>query len=351
MPHSSNLPSLIPTSTSTSAPRRYINDMSRVDLCEQPHLARYKATNGALPLLKTDGGDPRLQSPTCIEKGKAISSARAPDSRNHANQPSASPVADTESAIPTSRPSSTPPRTIPSLLRFVDHDLMQRAPIHDHPRYSHSSCTICDCPWNTPAVLCESSDNPSDHARPVPITFLPLWPCGHWVHYRCLIWRATQQTDSKDKCPECNVQIFQWEGITTLTLATRTELDMNDGSTSSYTDEKMYEGECATIEALIHSHFFAELARPSKFVDSSPNLIQAYYNTLNALERMKKPAAKWLQYSTQAGYLLFGMFVAIKMRRYLMERHERIQDTEGWREFEEGKKTLQSRILDEVHKP
>ncbi|KAF2823205.1 hypothetical protein CC86DRAFT_421972 [Ophiobolus disseminans] len=259
--------------------------------------------------------------------------------------------------LPTATADATP-REVPSLLRFVDNTLMQSAPIHNRPRHAHDICSICFRQGVEQKIVSDNGRGSSMNVPAVTSTFLPLWPCGHWVHYRCLIWRATRTNAEKDKCPVCNIQLYQWEGITALTLATRTRIDMEDIvkvksadlTPLAHSDEVEFATECATIDSLIHANFFAELANPSQFTDDSPNLIQVFYNVIDALERMEKPAARWLRYFTPLGRLLYGMFVAIKLQRYLVASHAKIQGTEGWVEFEEGAKTLQGKILDEVRK-
>ena len=163
----------------------------------------------------------------------------------------------------------------------------------------------------------------------------------------------------RNKCCTCDTRLFEWDGITALTLATRTGLDLDDNTRSGFHHEKFgafkaadrraYEVECAVIDSTIHAHFFATLAKPSKHEDHSPDLVQCFYDVLEALKDMGKPAARWLQFSTQTGYLLWGMLVALKMGRYLIEGHGNIATTEGWKDFEEGRRVLQGRILSEVH--
>jgi hypothetical protein len=245
-----------------------------------------------------------------------------------------------------------PPR-LPSLLRYVDVELMQSAAHHDQPTHADASCMICFYKWDTPINARESS-----LGQPVATsTFLPLSPCNHWVHYRCLIWLAsTRDVYSRDRCPQCHTTLFKWDGITALTLATRTGIDMEDrkhgdsliSGSFAGSDKTCYESDCAVIESMIDAQFFLHLKKTSKFEDGSPDLVQCFYDTLDALKRMEKPQARWLKYETPTGYLLWGMLVTIKMRRYLTEEHAGIQGTEGWRAFEEGRATLQGRILAEI---
>ncbi|KAH7073266.1 hypothetical protein FB567DRAFT_611494 [Paraphoma chrysanthemicola] len=258
-------------------------------------------------------------------------------------------------------PGQPMPNALPSLLRYVDNYLMRKAAEHNHPPGYHAACNICYKPWNAPT-------DPSYFAN-VPIaapgqnsvtTFLPLEPCGHWVHYTCLIWHATRSQDGRDKCTACGVQLFQWEGITALTLATRTNLNTETmmsgaflqlgGDAAKISDMAEYERECDTIEAIINAHFFVNLKKPSSNTDHSPDLVQCFYDVLNALQRMGRPQSKWLQYTTQTGCALWCALVAIKMRRYLLVGHNKIQSTEAWTRFDDLRKMLQHRILEEVHK-
>jgi hypothetical protein len=255
------------------------------------------------------------------------------------------------------QPSTVVPRPLPSLPHYVDVELMKTSAHHDRPTHPGATCCICFYQWDTPI---NSSRNGLTNQPALYSTFLPLSPCNHWVHYRCLIWLASKSDPQvRDECPQCHTRLFQWEGITTLTLATRTGIDMEDNNTggkltsNTFTgsDRAWYESDCAVIESLIHAQFFLHLNKNSKYADSSPDLVQCFYDVLDALKRMDKPTAPWLKFETKPlGYLLWGMLVTIKMRRYLVEGHATIQGTEGWRKFEEGRVTLQGRILEEVRK-
>ncbi|KAH7402890.1 hypothetical protein BKA66DRAFT_404832 [Pyrenochaeta sp. MPI-SDFR-AT-0127] len=244
------------------------------------------------------------------------------------------------------------PRALPPLLRYVDHNLMQNVSAHNRPPHPNATCPVCFLQWDSSpmvTVAAASSLRTTPKATSVIIsTFLPLSPCRHWVHYSCLIWLATQTTsDHKDRCPVCHIQLFEWEGITALTLATRTDLELQDQQKDGFfhpishvytpSDRTAYETECTLIDSLIAHFFFAQLNQPSRFVDLSPDLL--------------RPAAKWLSWTTQTGFLLLGMLIAIKMRRFLLEGHKGIVSTESWKEFDEGVKALQKRIMDEVHQP
>jgi hypothetical protein len=81
--------------------------------------------------------------------------------QTHARRPPAVTIIDHDTLM------SPPP--LPSLLRYVDHDLMQIATLHNSPSEDNATCPVCSKHWNSGS------------------TFLPLHPCGHWMHYRCLI--------------------------------------------------------------------------------------------------------------------------------------------------------------------
>lgn len=237
-----------------------------------------------------------------------------------------------------------PPRNLPSLLQYVDGILMKGKNRHDHPPYAAQSCASCSVQW----------DNVN-----IPSTFLPLSPCNHWIHYRCLIWLATRDSPHNDKCPVCRRQLFEWDGINALTLATRTSVPMGNGPfitsipgthPQPSTDRTEYEAECQLIEDLIDQRFSAEIAKPSVYPDGSPDLVQCFNDVLSDLETMGRPHAKWLRWSTTTGSLLFGILVAIKLRRCVFESHEWIVQMEGWVALESGCWSLQRQLLEEVHK-
>ncbi|KAH9868761.1 hypothetical protein J1614_007833 [Plenodomus biglobosus] len=263
-------------------------------------------------------------------------------------------------------PQSAPARTLPSLLRYVDHHIMQAAALHNRPPHQDAKCPVCTSDWNAsipwPNVVNTAISN-SARAATVS-TFLPLTPCQHWVHYRCLIVRACDTPNpSRDKCPVCNMQLYEWDGMTALTLATRTGLTLVDTNprgrlipasqtnTSQFqpSDTVAFVTECLVIDNLIHQVYRTHLGVPSIYADGSPDLVQAYYDVLIELDKRDVPRAKWLSWSTQTGFLLFGMLVVIKMRRFLVENQSSIMRTEAWRVFEDGGRQLQGRILGEVH--
>ncbi|KAF1923362.1 uncharacterized protein M421DRAFT_96153 [Didymella exigua CBS 183.55] len=238
-----------------------------------------------------------------------------------------------------------PPTTLPSLLRYVDHILMRDESLHNYPPYPAQKCISCNTQWDRVAI---------------PSTFLPLSPCSHWIHYRCLIELAIRGGDSqKGTCHTCNTPLYEWDGINALTLAWRTDLPIEKDQTSAvspktYTliasSKDWYEEECEFIEKLIERRFFNQLTKPSGFSDYSPDLVQCFNNTLSDLRLLERPTSKWLMWSTQTGSLLFGMLVAIKMQRFLTERHNKIKQTEAWVAWEEGCRKIQANILKEVHR-
>ncbi|KAF2681220.1 hypothetical protein K458DRAFT_392012 [Lentithecium fluviatile CBS 122367] len=228
---------------------------------------------------------------------------------------------------------------LPNLLRYVDNDLLRRQKRRDLQPDTHAICPVC----------CHSQ---------IQTAFMCLSPCGCWVHYRCFIWRASLETRDHDCCPSCNMRLFQWEGITALTLMTRTGLEMEDKEFPThlrYVDSDTgqfvyslyseYVAECSFIEIVIHRNFHQVLA------DRSLDLTLYYYNVLADLDRSRKVRSKWLSWHTALGYYLFGMLVAIKTRRYLLERYEHLQSTLAWKKFEEGRLMLQGKIREQVEAP
>jgi hypothetical protein len=143
-------------------------------------------------------------------------------------------------------------------------------------------------------------------------------------------------------------------GITALTLAARTGINMENHSTigtlasTSFagSHSAWYEADCAVIESIIHTQC---LGMESKYVDFSPDLVQRFFVVLNTLESMGKPSAPWLKFETRMGSLLWVMLVTIKIRRHLIAEHGAIQGTEGLRRSDEWGATLQNIILEEVH--
>ncbi|KAF2255166.1 hypothetical protein BU26DRAFT_388838, partial [Trematosphaeria pertusa] len=240
---------------------------------------------------------------------------------------------------------------LPSLLRYVDHDLIRDTSLHNKPPTPDAMCRICGHQHNL---------------APISTTFLPLTPCGCWIHYRCFIWWVTRVTETRASCPICGIKLAEWDGIGALTLATRTGFDMQDVQFAPYacytdvdtqfvvnSDSTEYICECQLIEQLIGKHFFHQLhlaqqSQPPKYTDRSPDLTQCYYNVLDELDKMRRPRAKWLRWNTSSGFFLFGMLVAIKMRRWLVQEHGRIVQTDGWKYFIAGWDVLQEKLLEEV---
>lgn len=105
--------------------------------------------------------------------------------------------------------SASPP--LPSLIRYVDNHLLCDKTLHDNPPDKNATCPICHYVHDK---------------APIKTTFLPLSPCGCWVHYRCFIWHATRDTLIHDHCPTCNTELFQPEGIIATILTARTSLEL-----------------------------------------------------------------------------------------------------------------------------
>ncbi|OAG10593.1 uncharacterized protein CC84DRAFT_1237447 [Paraphaeosphaeria sporulosa] len=250
---------------------------------------------------------------------------------------------------------------LPSLLHYVDNDLLRRRAEYDRPPNGQAICSAC---------------GKHEFAATIKSTYLPL-TCGCWMHYRCFIGNVAYQKPHlrrhpKDCCPACGTQLFIWEGIVALTLAERTNVLMPDvkftpheayadANTGMYvvSDKTQYESDCALISALIQSHFLAlfEPAAPeSRFADGSPDLTACYYAVLADLDYYGCPRSKWLAFSREkkqdgevsVGFLLFGMLVALKMRGFLNVYHAAVVETEGWAEFENIREGVQRRILADV---
>ncbi|PSN70028.1 hypothetical protein BS50DRAFT_662063 [Corynespora cassiicola Philippines] len=241
----------------------------------------------------------------------------------------------------------------PSLLRYVDNDLMVDDLRHNNPPETAKICPGCGLQHDQAAI---------------PSTYLPLRPCGHWMHYRCFIFWTSQLHNQNNKCPVCNCQLYEREGIAVLTLATRTSLPMADNHwepAARYRDEKTgywccsdreeYIVDCLTIDEIIkdvyfHHYYREQLSDTPKYQDHSPNLVQVFYDVLTEISKRKLPRAQWLRWKTWLGYLLFGMLVLIKMRRYLSDTQPGLAVTQGWNDFEGGYSALQARILEEVRR-
>ncbi|KAF2641757.1 hypothetical protein P280DRAFT_284169 [Massarina eburnea CBS 473.64] len=236
---------------------------------------------------------------------------------------------------------------LPSLLRYVDRDLMHARAKHNRPPDEGATCLLCT----------RAHDGCLEGS-----TFLPLVPCGCWMHYRCFVNSTGLQRDH-GCCPLCHLPLFEWEGVTVLMLLTRTGLTMQDGhltpagnyfdeytNLSVYSDRTAYETDCAHIWNAIDRQFHVQLARESPFEDWSPNLTQCYYDVLLAVDQASLPRGEWLKWKTHTGFLLFGMLVAIKMRRYLVEVQGKIEGTMAWKDFEHGREVLARKISHEVWK-
>jgi hypothetical protein len=274
---------------------------------------------------------------------------------------------------------STTRKEPPPMLLYIDNYLLRHAAEFNKPPHPTICCLLCPHPPLTP---------------PVPSTFLPLHPCGHWIHYRCLIHHITRISSGNNECPYCHTQLFIWDGITALTLATRTNLTMDsrdirlgylchDTGLKVWTDAQEYEADCAVIEAIIkesyngyftkqerdggydayldyecgilsndgegtRNSYQVERVQNGRFLpgpsDGSPNLVAIFYAAMRRLAGMKRPKGRWLSWQNDIGYLLFGSLVGIKLARLVQEFQAEFLGSEGWREFEQGRKVLMDRI-------
>ena len=238
-------------------------------------------------------------------------------------------------AAPQQPPPPPPAAPLPSLLQYTDTLLMRSTHLHNNPPDSIRACISCRSVW--------------DNAK-IPSTFLPLSPCGHWIHYRCLIWLATRDDAHHDRCPACKVVLFEVDGMGALTLAARTRVPMGDRALRVQEgrgrgDRAEYEEQCEMIERVIEGGFFRELARESGFADKSPDLVRCFDGVV---EELGRPGARWLRWSTRTGRLLFCLLIAVKMRRYLLEEQRGVLQTEAWAVWEEGCWRLQRWVLEDV---
>ncbi|PVI00743.1 hypothetical protein DM02DRAFT_490284, partial [Periconia macrospinosa] len=210
----------------------------------------------------------------------------------------------------------TPKNTTPSLLRYVDHDLVLDTSRHNVPPDPFiSTCCICHDLW----YRCPKSS-----------TYLPLTPCGCWVHYRCFIGRACQPWwhSESTQCPGCGFNLFIWEGITALTLLTRTGLPIPDyDSVRPHQPTQPHHIQLTAPSAPIQVAFFAQLSRPSHFPDGSPDLVAAIEDVLAAVRAAKRPRSVWLNFATRAGELCWGVLICAKVRRYVLEEHGLLRGT------------------------
>ncbi|KAF3004332.1 hypothetical protein E8E13_009439 [Curvularia kusanoi] len=226
---------------------------------------------------------------------------------------------------------------LPSLLQYTDIVLMRTSHLFNNPPPTITTCAYCKTNYDNVSI---QSD------------FLPLHPCNHWLHYRCLIWHVTRDDPNHDKCPVCKTPLFEYDGITALTLATRTDVPMGTPHNPSIgavnPAQVVYEEDCGFIATLIEAAFHTQLRSPSPYPDKSPDLIACFNGVLKAITDQIRPRSAWLKWKTKTGSLLFAMLVAIKMRRYLWERQKGIVETEAWRLWEEGCREMQRGIWEEV---
>ncbi|KAF2702748.1 hypothetical protein K504DRAFT_508710 [Pleomassaria siparia CBS 279.74] len=90
--------------------------------------------------------------------------------------------------------------------------------------------------------------------------------------------------------------------------------------------------------------------RPSKYADQSPDMMVIYKAIMQNLTDAGRPRARWLRWKTYVGFLLFGVLVAGKPRRWCREKRPSVVGTLGWQEFECVWKSLQVNILANVQK-
>jgi len=243
-----------------------------------------------------------------------------------------------------------PSLPLPSLLRYVDYDLVRLSALHNHPPNPNAVCGAC---------------NQVHYTASVKSTFLPLWPCGCWVHYRCFVQHATRDTINNECCPVCNTKLFQTEGIVALTLAARTAIEMQniyyaapacyiDPLTGNYIDShaSLYISDCEFIETVIKDFVQAQFQTPPAYHDGSPDLNTCFRSILSSLENYSRPQAPWLHYSktdpVALGSSLFDMLVLIKMQKHLQGGFPEIVFSTGWAALEAERKELQGLIRKKI---
>lgn len=245
------------------------------------------------------------------------------------------------------------PSQLSNMLRYVNHDLLQDPTNSKSPPHPGASCPLCFDMWDAP--LRAPTANTGNATLPVFVRVV----CGHWIHYKCLITAATKMDYHSNKCAQCGTRLFEWEGITALTLATRHEITManysHDGVLQAPshlckgTDQAEYEHECEEIESNIEAQIVVALKQQSTYPDRSPDMVRCFLEILNVLQRMQKPNARWMQYSTSTGFSLYALLVFIKLRGQLTMGHLHVVGTMGWAEFETAGRLLSERIWAEVN--
>lgn len=262
---------------------------------------------------------------------------------------------------------------LPPFMTYIDKHLALGIAMHNKPPDTSTKCGCCRQPQNTSAT-----------------TFLPLSPCGHWVHYNCLVFRASRANPHiHNRCPVCNLELFAWDGINVLTAAARSYFQMEsenlayhyydyDAMMNVKTDSDQYNADCWVIELTIQAQYniwknqpedsrhqwyqniqvkiAGDLARgeytllniPDNPTDGSPNLQAILFRVMQDLDTRQRPFAKWLQWSSLSGYLLFCTLVGIKMSRIVMDNHVEIVGSAGWMQFITGMRELQSHLISAI---
>ena len=123
----------------------------------------------------------------------------------------------------------------------------------------------------------------------------------------------------------------------------------HSGNTYQSSHRDAYEADCATIHSIVSSYISQALPRPAH-ADKSPDLASVYHDSLEALQRLGKPEARWLQYSTWTGFFLWNVLVGIMMRRVLEEDYAGLVGTMGWRGFLGRIDGVRGQVLEEVCK-
>ncbi|KAH7119893.1 hypothetical protein B0J11DRAFT_570304 [Dendryphion nanum] len=255
---------------------------------------------------------------------------------------------------------------LPPFMTYVDKHLASGHAFHGRPPHPDMKCPICN----------DTASGPPIHS-----IFLPLSPCGHWVHFYCFVWHvARMYQPTRDKCPACMTQLFLWDGINVLTIAARVNMEMEQRDFSRpYLDQSLlrvikndrqeYEADCEVIERFILRQFNnwliqnpdgkynansssrkqKQLAVPNgNPEDGSPNLVKFMQNVMAELRTTTRPFSQWLKWETMSGFLLFSELVSIKIERWARDNYIGCEGTQGWNQFQECRKSAQRQLLMEI---
>ncbi|ORY00444.1 hypothetical protein BCR34DRAFT_494569 [Clohesyomyces aquaticus] len=235
------------------------------------------------------------------------------------------------------------PRPLPSMMQYTDNHLMKNRHLYGRPPNPDTRCPIELSHGNTRRL------------------FLPLSPCGHWIHYECFVWWITRIHLNQDRCPACYIRVFDWDGISALTIATRSNIEMEDSpirapyndsvtGKSIFTDSQQYAAECETFEKMIADHFYDHYTKSGQLY-VGVNLTSVYREVMEEIRILGMPRSRGLHWTGICGYLLFGMLVLIKLERWVKETNAGYLATQGWETFLQGKEGMRMDIRRAIDGP